>query len=165
MASTSASAQRHRWTYDVFVSFRGEDIRKSFMDNLFKDFKQKGINAFRDDNENLKGEELPPELYKAIEESWFLIVIFSKNFASSSWCLRELTEILKCKRTGEPKHEIRIIFYDVKPDVVRKQTGSYADAFIKHEASNTIEQVAKWKEALREATDVIGCDLQDFANG
>jgi len=165
MASTSASAQRHRWTYDVFVSFRGEDIRKSFMDNLFKDFRQKGINAFRDDNENLKGEELPPELYKAIEESWFLIVIFSKNFASSSWCLRELVKILECKRVGEPKHEVRIVFYDVKADVVRKQTKSYADAFIKHEISNTTEQVAVWKEALREATNIIGCDLQDFANG
>ncbi|KAI3745662.1 hypothetical protein L6452_08065 [Arctium lappa] len=135
------------------------------MDHLFKDFRQKGINAFIDDNENLRGEELPPELYKAIEESCFLIVIFSKNFASSSWCLRELTKILERKRVTEPKHEVRIVFYDVKPDVVRKQTGSYAEAFIKHEISKTTEQVAKWKEALRKATDIIGCDLQDFANG
>ncbi|PWA76501.1 NB-ARC domains-containing protein [Artemisia annua] len=65
----AAPSDPHRWRYDVFVSFRGEDIRKSFIDHLFNDFKQKGIYAFRDDNELPKGEEISPRLYKAIEES------------------------------------------------------------------------------------------------
>ncbi|GKB38049.1 NB-ARC domains-containing protein, partial [Tanacetum coccineum] len=95
MATTSIP---HRWKYDVFVSFRGEDIRKKFMDHLFNDFKRKGIHAFRDDNELPKGEEISPHLYKAIEESRFLIVVFSKDYASSSWCLRELVKILECKQ-------------------------------------------------------------------
>ncbi|GKC89896.1 ARID DNA-binding domain-containing protein [Tanacetum coccineum] len=55
--------------YDVFVSFRGDDVRKNFKDHLFNDFKQKGILAFRDDRELPKGEEISPHLYKAIEES------------------------------------------------------------------------------------------------
>ncbi|GJR50542.1 NB-ARC domains-containing protein [Tanacetum coccineum] len=113
MAASSISRQ---WKYDVFVSFRGEDIRKSFMDHLFNDFKQKGIYAFRDDNDLPTGEEISPHLYKAIEESRFLIVIFSKGYASSSWCLRELVKILECK-TENPKHVVRVIFYDAKPDV------------------------------------------------
>ncbi|GJU21045.1 NB-ARC domains-containing protein [Tanacetum coccineum] len=94
MATTSVP---HRWKYDVFVSFRGDDIRKSFMDHLF------------------------------------LIVIFSKNYASSSWCLQELVKILECKQIEDPKHEVRIIFYDAKPDVVRTQKRSYAKAFARHE--------------------------------
>ncbi|PWA37350.1 NB-ARC domains-containing protein [Artemisia annua] len=154
----------HRWKYDVFVSFRGEDIRKSFMDHLFNDFKQKGIHAFRDDRELPKGEEIFPHLYKAIEESRFLIVIFSKNYASSSWCLRELVKILRCKQMGKPKHEVQIIFYDVKPNDVRKQTGSYAGAFAKHDVSNRTE-VDKWKEALSMAANLSGWDLQDMTNG
>ncbi|GKC63040.1 NB-ARC domains-containing protein, partial [Tanacetum coccineum] len=125
----------------------GDDIRKNFMDHLFNDFKQKGIHAFKDDRELPKGEEISPHLYKAIEESRFLIVIFSKNYASSSWCLRELVKILECKQTQNPKHEIRIVFYDVKPDVVRKEKRSYEEAFGKHEVSNRAE-VGKWKEAL-----------------
>ncbi|GKC23185.1 NB-ARC domains-containing protein [Tanacetum coccineum] len=132
MATTSIP---HRWKYDAFVSFRGDDIRKSFMDHLFNNFRQKGIHAFRDDNELPKGEEISPHLYKAIQESRFLIVIFSKNYASSSWCLQEC-KILECKQTQNPKHEVRIIFYDVKPDVVRHQTDSYAEAFDKHQRSN-----------------------------
>ncbi|GKB40388.1 NB-ARC domains-containing protein, partial [Tanacetum coccineum] len=160
----AASSITHRWKYDVFVSFRGEDIRQSFMDHLFNDFKQKGIFAFRDDNELPKGEEISHHLYKAIEESRFLIVIFSKNYAFSSWCLRELLKILECKETENPKHEVRIIFYEVKPDVVRKQKGSYAEAFHNHEVSNSVE-VGKWKEALSMAADLSGFDLQDMTNG
>ncbi|GKB73374.1 NB-ARC domains-containing protein [Tanacetum coccineum] len=160
----AASSIAHKWKYDVFVSFRGKDIRRNFMDHLFNDFKQKGIFAFRDDNELPKGEDISPHLYKAIEESRFLIVIFSKNYASSSWCLRELVKILQCKQMGKPKHEVQIIFYDVKPDVVRKQTGSYAKAFAKHQVSNRPE-VDNWKEALSMATNLSGWDLQDMTNG
>ncbi|GJU82286.1 NB-ARC domains-containing protein [Tanacetum coccineum] len=127
MATTSVP---HRWKYDVFVSFRGEDIRKNFMDHLFNDFNQKGIFAFRDDNELPKGEEISPHLYKAIEESRFLIVIFSKDYASSSW----------------------------------KQTGSYAEAFAKHQVSHRPE-VDNSKEALSMAANLSGWDLQDMTNG
>ena len=161
MATTSIP---HRWKYDVFVSFRGEDIRKNFMDHMFNDFKQKGIHAFRDDRELPKGEEISPHLYKAIEESRFLIVIFSKNYASSTWCLRELVKILECKQIEDPKHEVRIIFYDAKPDVVRKQKRSYAKAFAKHDVSNRTE-VDKWREALSMAANLSGWDLQDMTNG
>ncbi|GKB79686.1 NB-ARC domains-containing protein, partial [Tanacetum coccineum] len=161
MATTSIP---HRWKYDVFVSFRGDDIRKNFMDHMFSDFERKGIHAFRDDRELPKGEAISPHLLKAIEESRFLIVVFSKNYASSSWCLRELVKILECKEMGWPKHKVRIIFYDVKPDVVRKHTGSYAKAFAKHELSNRTE-VDKWKEALSMAANLSGLDLQDTTNG
>ncbi|GJV19019.1 NB-ARC domains-containing protein [Tanacetum coccineum] len=161
MATTSIP---HRWKYDVFVSFRGDDIRKNFMDHMFKDFKHKGIHAFRDDRELPKGEEISPHLYNAIEESRFLIVIFSKNYASSSWCLGELVKILECNQMGWPKHEVQVIFYDVKPDVVRKQTENYAEAFAKHHVSMRPE-VDNWKEALSMAANLSGWDLQDMTNG
>ncbi|GJX08279.1 NB-ARC domains-containing protein [Tanacetum coccineum] len=161
MATTSIP---HRWKYDVFVSFSGDDIRKNFMDHMFNDFKQKGIYAFRDDRELPKGEDISPHLYKAIEESRFLIVIFSKNYASSSWCLQELVKILECKQIECPIYEVQTVFYDVKPDVVRKQTDSYAEAFDKHQRSNRPE-VDNWKEALSTAANLSGWDLEDMTNG
>nr|GEZ05707.1 NB-ARC domains-containing protein [Tanacetum cinerariifolium] len=48
---------------------------------------------------------------------------------------KELAKILECKQTQNPKHEVRIIFYDVKPDVVRHQTDNYAEAFDKRQRS------------------------------
>ncbi|GJV18209.1 NB-ARC domains-containing protein [Tanacetum coccineum] len=134
------------------------------MDHLFNDFEQKGIHAFRDNNDLPRGEYISPQLYKAIEESRVLIVIFSKDYASSSWCLRELVKILECKKIENPKYEVRIIFYDVKPNVVRKQTGSYAEAFAQHDVLNRAE-VGKWKEALCVASDLSGFDLQEMTNG
>ncbi|GKA23161.1 NB-ARC domains-containing protein [Tanacetum coccineum] len=134
------------------------------MDHLFNDFEQKGIHAFRDNNDFPRGEYISPQLYKAIKESRFLIVIFSKDYASSSWCLRELVKILECKKIENPKYEVRIIFYDVKPNVVRKQTGSYAEAFAQHDVLNRAD-VDKWKEALCVASDLSGFDLQEMTNG
>nr|XP_043631493.1 disease resistance protein RUN1-like [Erigeron canadensis] len=156
----------HRWAYDVFVSYRGEDIRKGFMDHLLKEFSQKGIRAFEDSNYLPRGEEISHQLFKAIEESRFSMVIFSKNYASSTWCLRELVKILECKKIGKYKqNNIQMIFYDMKPDEVRKQTGSYAEALAKHEFSNKTE-VPKWTEALSAAASLSGWDLHgDDANG
>ncbi|GJS13789.1 NB-ARC domains-containing protein [Tanacetum coccineum] len=161
MATTSVP---HRWKYDVFVNFRGEDIRKTSMIHLFNDFKQKGIHAFSDDRELPKREEISSHLDKAIEESKFLIVIFSKDYASSSWCLKELVKILRCKKIANPKHEVRTIFYDVKPDVVRNQTESYAEAFAKHQDLKR-QEVDNWKEALSMAANLSGWDLEDMTNG
>ncbi|XP_071703724.1 disease resistance protein Roq1-like [Rutidosis leptorrhynchoides] len=160
----AASSNSNQSKYDVFVSYRGEDVRKSFMDHLFKDFEQKGIHAFRDYENLPRGQEISSQLYKAIEESRILIVIFSKGYASSSWCLRELVSILNCKKMENPKHEVRIIFYDVKPDVVRQQKGIYAKAFAKHEVLNNTEE-DEWKKALSMAADLSGWDIQDLTNG
>ncbi|GKF15267.1 NB-ARC domains-containing protein [Tanacetum coccineum] len=89
------------WNYDVFVSFRGEDIRKTFVNHLFSDFERKGIYAFKDDKKLKRGEEISSGLYEAIQQSRFLIVIFSNDYASSTWCLRELVKILECKKRND----------------------------------------------------------------
>ena len=122
---------RNQWKYHIFLSFRGEDTRKSFSDHLFTTLKQKGVFAFRDDKKLEKGKPISPKLSKVIEESLFAIVVLSKNYASSIWCLDELVKIMKCsKKMGLI---ILPIFYDVDPSVVRTQAGTYAQAFDEHE--------------------------------
>ncbi|KAM7469358.1 hypothetical protein LguiA_007541 [Lonicera macranthoides] len=117
--------------YDVFLSFRGEDTRKTFIDHLYTALVQQGFRTFRDDDETEKGEYLKSELEKAIHQSKISIVVMSKDYASSTWCLDELVMILKRRRTS--RHIVLPVFYDVDPSQVRKQTGRTADAFARHE--------------------------------
>ncbi|TKY57192.1 Toll/interleukin-1 receptor protein [Spatholobus suberectus] len=83
------------FTYDVFLSFRGEDTRHNFIGHLHKELCRKGINTFVDDKNLGIGDSISPALSKAIEESRIFIVVFSENYASSSWCLDELVKILE----------------------------------------------------------------------
>ena len=85
-AFCSSSTSVCLWRYDVFLSFRGKDTRFNFTDHLYTTLVHKGIKTFRDDTLK-RGEEIGPEILKAIEESRFSIVVFSENYASSGWCL------------------------------------------------------------------------------
>ena len=55
------------------------------------------------------------------------------------------------------------VFYDVDPSNVRKQTGTFGEAFSEHENRFTenIKKVEIWRDALREVTNLSGWHLQD----
>ena len=55
-----------------------------------------GIITFRDEEELERGKSIS-KLFEAIEESQIAIIIFSKSYASSKWCLDELAKINKCR--------------------------------------------------------------------
>ncbi|RVW95729.1 TMV resistance protein N [Vitis vinifera] len=159
-STSSTSSSTHQWKYDVFLSFRGEDTRKSFTDHLHTALCQKGINTFMDDQLR-RGEQISPALLNAIEESRFSIIIFSDNYASSSWCLDELVKILDCIKVMG--HRALPVFYNLNPSHVKKQTGSFAEAFAKHEQEyrEKMEKVVKWREALTEVATISGWDSRD----
>ncbi|KAG7949403.1 hypothetical protein I3843_13G061000 [Carya illinoinensis] len=162
--STSKPHSNH-WDRDVFLSFRGEDTRKNFTDHLYSALVRAGIHTFRDDDELPRGENISTELLNAIRGSRISIVVFSKGYASSKWCLDELAEILNCTKTRG--HTLIPIFYRVNPSDIRKQTGTFAKAFTKHEKrfQAEMERVHRWRKALTEATDCAGWDLDSIANG
>ncbi|XP_042757386.1 disease resistance protein RPV1 isoform X2 [Lactuca sativa] len=160
MASSSTSSVNKSFKYDVFLSFRGEDTRTNFVDHLYHALQQKSILTYKDDERIKKGKKISDDLIGSIEDSRFYIIVFSKNYASSSWCLDELVKILECHRTTE--HTAYPVFYDVEPSEVRKQSGAVGEAFAKYEME---ESAGKWRVALKEAADLAGWELKKTADG
>ncbi|KAL8239889.1 hypothetical protein R6Q59_016456 [Mikania micrantha] len=78
MASSSTSSVKKSFKYDAFLSFRGEDIRKTFVDHLHHALKSKGIITYKDDETIEKGEMINDQLIRSIEESRYYIIVFYK---------------------------------------------------------------------------------------
>ena len=157
--SPSSSSTRY-WKYEVFLSFKGEDTRYNFADHLYAALKQKGIITFRDEEELKRGKSIS-KLFEAIEESQIAIIIFSKNYASSKWCMKELAKINECRK--EIGLIVMPIFYNVEPSDVKKQTGTFEQAFIDHQKcfEVNIKEVETWRTALKEVANISGWHLQN----
>ena len=140
--------------YDVFLSFRGEDTRNGFTSNLNGILRHNGINTFMDD-ELQRGEKISTELFETIESSKISIIVFSKNYATSTWCLDELVKILECKKNGQV---VFPVFYKVDPSEVRRQNGTFREALAKHEENfkYDMNKVQRWRAALNEASNLSG---------
>lgn len=106
-----------------------------------------------DDNKQIERDLISPLVSTAIEESFISLIVFSKNYASSTWCLKQLVKIMECK---DRYQQIVIpVFYNIDPSDVRHQKGSYAEALAQHD-SNYQEEVLDWKYALNKAANLSG---------
>lgn len=150
--------------FDVFLSFRGEDTRKNFISHLFPALCDKGFRVFKDDEEIKRGEVISKELLQAIEDSHFAVVVLSKNYASSSWCLKELRHIMHSKK--EFCLQVFPIFLGVEPSDVRRQSGSFAEAFAEHQMlQRNHKEMESWKDSLKEVAGLSGWDSKDMDEG
>ncbi|KAG2325158.1 hypothetical protein Bca52824_007886 [Brassica carinata] len=139
--------------YHVFPSFHGPDVRKGLLSHLQNLFERKGITTFKD-QEIKRGYTIGPELVQAIRESRISIVVLSKKYASSSWCLDELVEILKCRE--HHGQMVMLIFYQVDPSDVRKQKGEFGNTFEKTCEGRTEEERQRWIKALAFVATIAG---------
>ncbi|CAI8601085.1 unnamed protein product [Vicia faba] len=144
--------------YDVFLSFRGEDTRASFTSHLYASLQNAGIIVFKDDQSIQRGDQISESLLRGIEDSVISIIVFSRNYADSPWCLQELVRIMECRRTvGQV---VLPVFYDMYPSEVRRQTGEFGKAFqsllkrFSMEDELCMEQ--GWRSALHEAAWLSG---------
>ncbi|KAK4269196.1 hypothetical protein QN277_022384 [Acacia crassicarpa] len=161
MAGFATSSHVPREKYDVFISFRGSDIRHGFLSHLTKQLRQERIDVYVDERLE-RGDEISSALLEAIERSTIALVIFSKDYASSRWCLEELVKIMKCK---EVNSQIVIpVFYNIDPSYVRHQEGTYADAFAQHEQKFEDDLLQIWRSVLKEAANLSGYHSSNITN-
>ncbi|KRH08409.1 hypothetical protein GLYMA_16G147400v4 [Glycine max] len=131
----SSSSFGYGFTYDVFLSFRGEDTRYGFTGNLYKALYDKGIHTFIDE-ELQRGDKITSTLEKAIQD-----------YASSPFCLNELAYILNFIKGN--RQLVLPVFHNVDTSHVRHHTGSF-------EQKNNVEKLDTWKMALHQAASLSG---------
>ena len=153
-SSSSSSTQRR--SYDVYLNFRGEDTRYGFVSHLYTALRDDGIYTFTDDDLP-KGENISGELFKIIERSMISVVVFSENYAWSSWCLDELSKIMECRTNGQL---VLPLFYKIDPSEVRNQKGKVGEALTVFEKKFK-NKVQRWRAALTEAANLSGFTCKD----
>lgn len=109
----------------VFINFRGVELRNNLVSRLSKALKRNGINAFIDTDEDM-GQHLNV-LLKRSEQSKIALAIFSPRYTESDWCLKELAKMNERKEQG--KLLVIPIFYKVEPSTVKNQRGDFGDKF------------------------------------
>ncbi|XP_019096684.1 PREDICTED: probable disease resistance protein RPP1 [Camelina sativa] len=159
-SSSSSSSLRRNWLHHVFPSFHGADVRRSFLSHILKELRSKGIDSFID-NDIMRGEFIGPELEKAIKGSRIAIVLLSSNYASSSWCLDELAEIIKCKE--DLGQTVMTIFYEVDSTDVQNQAGHFGEVFRKTCNAKTKEHFERWIDALVQVAQIAGYHSTNWA--
>lgn len=137
MASSSASNMASTSTpfgignndsqYQVFINYRSPDVKIGLATRLYRRLSSHGLRVFLDSQEMQQGEELSPQIERAITTASAHIAIFSPRYAESAWCLDELSLMSK---SGKP---IIPVFYKVYPSELLRTGGVYAEALRKQE--------------------------------
>ncbi|CAL9241827.1 unnamed protein product [Arabidopsis halleri] len=151
--------------HQVFINFRGTELRNNFISHLEKALLNKKVNVFIDIRERIgKDKDI---FFQRIRESRITIAVISSKYTESKWCLNELAEIQKCVLAETM--EVFPVFYKVDVGMVEKQTGEFGENFKKLLEQHHSES-EKWERALKFVTTKLGvrvdeksfeCDIVD----
>ena len=82
--------------------------------------------------------------------------MFSKNYATSDWCLDELVKIVECKRLLNQR--VLPIFYDVSQSEVLEHKCIFAEVLL----NGPIDKMNNWRDALIEAANLACLHLEAY---
>ncbi|KAM7477965.1 hypothetical protein LguiA_026178 [Lonicera macranthoides] len=150
-----------KYSYDIFFSLSHLDGNST--DYLYKDLVGSGLRIFREGDPIERSEDIESDLKKAIQRSKFCVVVLSKSYASSKWCLDQLVMMIECRRSA-----ILPLFCDEK--------GRIGEGFARFEdqlkletdyqrCENLRDKIQGWSGALSFASDLPGFVLQNQADG
>lgn len=132
----------------VFINFRGAELRKTFISHLESALKRIGINTYINSNEPA-GENLD-KLFERIEESNVALAILSSRYTESNWCLKELVKIMEC--VEQDNLWVIPIFYKLDPGTVKGLDGDFGVQLWnlwRKEGRNRDDRILKWDAALQ----------------
>lgn len=143
--------------HEVFISFRGKDVRKGFL-SFLEDGLTRGCVKYYVDHREKKGEALDI-LLQRIEESRVVLVILSENYMDSKWCIKEL---LKTSEKIGPRLKAIPIFYNVIVEDVKNNWKVNEQVRAEEGEAKGEEREKQVKEALKILTRHMGMRSEQY---
>lgn len=127
------------------------------MGYLHNAFHQVGLRCFLDSLNLHEGSHAWECIDQAIRNAPVCVAVFTKDYAASSWCLKELHAMLQ-----NPDTTVFPVFYNVKPsDVGFPDKGLLKEGFEKLKSRKDDGLVQQWREDLETASKIMGLEYSD----
>jgi len=158
-ASSSSNLSRK---YDVLIHFDGEDIRRKFVSHLDFTLSAVGLTTFLHQENAVKGIKIQEPI---LDFCRVAIVVFTKTYSESAWCLHQLQQIIQWHETYS--RHVLPVYYEIQPSDVRLQKGHFGKAF-KATAHQTFSGqqlehgMCRWSRALTKVANLFGWDDSNY---
>ncbi|XP_027907936.1 protein SUPPRESSOR OF npr1-1, CONSTITUTIVE 1-like isoform X2 [Vigna unguiculata] len=154
-ASSSSKLPRN---YDVLISFNGEDIRRKFVSHLDSALSSVGLTTFLHYQNAVESMHVQQPILNLCR---VVIVVFTKTYSQSAWCLHQLQQIIAWHESY--CRHVLPVYYEIQPSDVRLQKGDFGKAF-KETAQQTFsaqqleDGMSRWSHALTKVASLFGWD-------
>jgi len=158
-ASSSSKLPR---MYDVLINFSGEDIQRKFVSHLDSALSAVGFTVFLHHENAVKSTRIQQPTFNLCRVA---IVVFTKSYSESAWCLNQLQQIIKWHETY--CGHILPVYYEIEPSDVRLQKGDFGKA-LKATAQQIFsgeeleDGMSRWSHALTKAANLFGWDDSNY---
>jgi len=158
-ASSSSKLPR---MYDVLINFNGEDIQRKFVSHLDSALSAVGFTTFLHHHNAVQSTHFEPPILNLCRVA---IVVFTKTYSASAWCLHQLQQIIQWHQTYS--RHVLPVYYEIQPSDVRLQKGHFGKAF-KATAYQTFSRkqlehaMSRWSQALTKTANFYGWDESNY---
>ena len=99
--------------YDIFLSHRGPDVKRTFCAFLERALCKAGVRSFVDHTDLKPGDPAWATMKHALQTANLVMPVYSSGYVKSSWCLDELEDMMRKPANVLP------VFYDAWPGMVK----------------------------------------------
>jgi len=148
--------------YDVLINFTGEDIRRKFVSHLDYALSTVGLTTFLHEENAVNDMHIQQPILNLCRVA---IVVFTKTYSQSAWCLHQLQQIIKWQETYS--RHVFPVYYEIQPSDVRLQKGDFGETF-KETAQQTFSAqqlehgMSRWSHTLTKAANFFGLDESNY---
>ena len=110
--------------YDVLINFSGEDIQRKFVSPLDSALSAVGFTTFLHHQNAINPIHIQQPILSLCRVA---IVVFTKTYSESAWCLHQLQQIIQWHQTY--CRHVLPVYYEIEPSELRLQKADFGKAF------------------------------------